>query len=297
MYQKRIERKNKPMKATEANINWYPGHMAKAKRLIKAKLPNIDIVIEVLDARIPYSSKLKDIDEIVKAKPVILVMTKADLCDYKETNKWVQAYQKDGYQVILTDLNHDNNITKKVTIMVQSLMKETNLARKQHGLLPKKAHVLIIGIPNVGKSTLINRLVHRKATNVGNKPGITKDLTWIRISDAFELLDTPGILWPKLDDAKVALNLATFTAIKETILPLDKVATYVIEMLYHYYPNVLKKKYKVEKYDNIKEAFDLIIANFHYAPCDYDRVYHLIIDDIKTGKVKGLTFDRYNDGC
>ena len=207
------------MNENKTNINWYPGHMAKAKRLIKENLDLIDVVYEVIDARIPFSSKIPNIDEFIGNKPRIIVFNKIDLCDLKETEKWMKLYSEKGYKTIGLDLEHNFNMSKLINL-TDEVMNDINLNRENKGLLKKKAHVLVVGVPNAGKSTLINRLVGKKAVNVGNKPGVTKELNWIRINENIELLDTPGILWPKLAEENVALNLATFTAIKEEILPL-----------------------------------------------------------------------------
>ena len=204
-------------------INWYPGHMAKTKREINERLSLIDIVFEVIDARIPKSSKNIDVDNLIKNKPRILIMTKLDLCDPIETQKWINYYESLGYKVIALDLINNPNMSRILNETIK-IKNELNAKRKEKGLKERKIRALILGIPNVGKSTLINRLVGKKATNVGNKPGITKQLEWIRINNDIELLDTPGILWPRIDDNNVALNLASMTAIKEEILDTSEVA-------------------------------------------------------------------------
>ena len=242
-------------------IQWYPGHMAKTKRLISEKLDLIDIVIEVIDARIPYSSRIRDLDNLVKNKPRLIVMTKYDLCDKKETDKWVNKYQNDGYKVLTLDLTLNSNIDKLISKEIDEIMIEINAKRSAKGLSKNRPKVLIVGVPNAGKSTLINRLVGKKVVNVGNKPGVTKDLSWIRVNNNFELLDTPGILWPKITEEKVGFNLASFTAIKEEILPLDEVSTYILKMLYRYYPVKLKERYGVDSIDD-EEIVEVHILNF-----------------------------------
>ena len=226
----------------KTNINWYPGHMVKTKRQIKENIDLIDIVYEVIDSRIPLSSKNKDVDALIKNKPRIIIMTKYDLCDIKETKKWKEHYESQGYKVVLTDLINKPNL-QPIFDETTKLLKELNEKRVAKGLKERKARALILGIPNVGKSTLINRLVGKKATNVGNKPGITKNLEWIRINNQIELLDTPGILWPRLDNQTIALNLASMTAIKEEILDLEEVAIYIINTMLKLYPNQIKERY------------------------------------------------------
>lgn len=282
----------------KSNINWYPGHMAKTKRQISEMLDLIDVIYEVVDARMPYSSKIKDIDSFTKNKPRILIMTKSDLCDLNETNKWKKYYEDNGYKVILLNLEGNANL-KPLFSLTDEVMKDINEKRLAKGQRIRKCRVLIVGIPNVGKSTLINRLVNKKVVVTGNKPGVTKTLSWIRINDKIELLDSPGILWPKLDDYDASYNLASLTAIKEEILPIDKVVIYILKKLNDYYPNILKERYKIDKvdFDEITNTLDEIGKKrgclIKGGEIDYDKVYSIILNDIKNGVIKGITFDRY----
>lgn len=282
---------------SKTSINWYPGHMAKTKREIKANLQLIDVVYELLDARIPYSSKNKDIDELVKNKPKILIMTKTDLCDLEITKKWQQYYENRGYKVILTDLINNKNI-KQIIEVTSSLSDNMNKKRLSLGMKPRKTRVLILGVPNVGKSTLINRLVGKKAAPTGDKPGITKKLNWIRINDKLELLDTPGILEPKLENKEVALNLAALTSIKEEILDLEQVALHIIDKMLNLYPNTLKTRYNLTNTNT-----PLIILNqiakqkgaIKKGEVDYEKVYKIILRDLKEGYLGNITFDPFDN--
>ena len=284
------------MNENKTNINWYPGHMAKAKRLIKENLEYIDIIYELVDSRMPYSSKIQEVDEITNNKPKVLIMTKYDLCDKYETNKWIKYYESIGYKVIKMDIEHE--FDKKIFInTTKEILEDKDSKRLEKGLTKRKYRVLIIGIPNVGKSTLINRLVGKKATKTGNMPGVTKEISWIRIDDDIELLDTPGILWPKIDVGNTAYNLATFTAIKEEVLPLNKVAIYILETLEKYYPNLLEERYGFSKLDeDIVLNLDMIGKKrgclIKGGEIDYDKVINIIINDVKNGYIKNITFDR-----
>lgn len=301
MYQKRKMRQEKKNNGSQESfskvtISWYPGHMAKTKREIKEKIDLIDIVFEVVDARIPYSSKNKEIEEMTKGKPRVIVMTKIDLCDSGKTNKWIKYYEDKDYIVIPIDLINNPNI-KIIFDKIKPLVDEINNKRKSKGLKERKARILIMGVPNVGKSTLINRLVGRKATNVGNRPGVTKNLEWIRINDKVELLDTPGILWPKLDEEEVAYNLASMTAIKEEVLDSEDIAIYIIKKLLSDYPDNIINRYSLTKIEDIVDILDEIgkkIGAFRNSETDYDRVYKRVIKDLQDGYLGKITFDNIN---
>ena len=287
---------NKDKVFNKTSINWYPGHMAKTKREIKEKISLIDIIVEVVDARIPYSSNIKDIDDIIKNKEKIIVMSKYDLCDKAITEKWINYYLKKDYKVIPVDLKNSNS-HKKVITEIEDSMKKINDKRKNKGLLPKKAKVLVIGVPNVGKSTLINRLTNKKIASVGNKPGVTKALSWIKINKNIDLLDSPGILWPKIEENEIALNLAAMGTIKEEILPLDEVAVHILQKLNENYKDKLEQLYNIKEF-NIDDIIDTYekISNYRNIKrvnndIDYDRINILIINDIKSEKLKGITFD------
>ena len=280
----------------KGSINWYPGHMAKTKREIREKINLIDIIYEVIDARMPISSKIKDIDDLIKDKPRILIMTKYDLCDKKETDKFISYYESLGYKVVPVDLANNKNV-KNVLNLSESVSKELNEKRKSKGLKPRNLRALIIGIPNVGKSTLINRLVGKKAAGVGNKPGFTKSLSWIRINKDIDLLDSPGILWPKLENQYEARILAIFSSIKEEILNKEDLALFAIDILTKLYKEKLEDRYNI-KIDNMTNV-EIMEEIAKKRGCvtkgnitDYERVSSIILNDIKNNAFKEITLDR-----
>lgn len=289
---------NKKEGVYKIGINWYPGHMAKTKREIREKLNLIDIVYEVIDARMPKSSKIVDIDDLIKNKPRLLIMTKYDLCDKNETNKFIKYYEELGYQVIPVDLMSGTNV-KKIIDISEAILKTENEKRKAKGLKPRNIRALILGVPNAGKSTLINRLVGKKSAGVGNKPGFTKSLSWIRIHKNIDLLDTPGILWPKLENQESARILASFSSIKEEILNEGDIASFILRKMYELYPKALEERYGiVDLDDDLIEAYDIIASRrgalTKGGVADYEKVSRIILQDFKNGYFGPITFDRLN---
>ena len=279
----------------KSNINWFPGHMAKTKREIREKLNLIDVIYEVIDARMPLSSKIVDIDDLLQDKPRILVVTKYDLCDKKETDLILEEYRKEGYEVVPFDLLHDS--VDNLISITKEKMKEINENRIEKGLQKRAIRVLVVGAPNVGKSTLINRLVGKKSVGVGDRPGFTKNLSWIRIHDDIELLDSPGILWPKIENQEVAHTLASFSVIKEEILNVDDIAIFILKKLEELYPNLLIERYGIEKLDDdFIEAYEAIGkrrgALLKGGEIDYEKVSNIILHDLKSGAIGKVTFDR-----
>ena len=282
---------NENEKFQKTIINWYPGHMAKTKRELKELSNLIDICYEVIDSRCPISSRLKDMDEVIGNKPRIIIATKYDLCDKEVTNKILDTFNE---PVIKINLQEDN--TSKIIEMTNELMKEENEKRKAKGMEKRRARVMVVGVPNVGKSSLINRLVNKKVVNVGNRPGVTKQLNWIRVSDDVELLDSPGVLWPKFEDQNQALILASFSSIKEEILNKEIICEFIIKKLFELYPSKLEERYgitditdMVEVYDTIGKKRGCLISG---GEIDYDRVVDVIIRDFNNNSFGNITFDR-----
>ena len=280
----------------KTNINFFPGHMNKARKEIEEKIKLIDIVYEVVDARMPASSRIKDIDDLIKNKPKIMIMTKRDLCDLDKTNKWISYYESLGYKVFLTDLINDKNVNKLFSL-TDEVLEDLNAKRVEKGMEVRKYRALIMGVPNVGKSTLINKITGKKAVNVGNKPGVTKDISWIRINDKLDLMDTPGILWPKIDDQRQAYTLACFSSIKDEILPIDEVACYILKYMFDNYKDFLFNRYGnfsldeedyTEAYEYIGRKRGCLVKGNEV---DYNKVSNIIIKDLREGYLGKVTFD------
>ncbi len=283
----------------KTSINWYPGHMQKAKREIKEKLSLIDVVYEVVDSRMPISSKMKDIDDLIKNIPKVLIMSKYDICDKSETDKFISYYDSLGYIVIPSSLNDKKDISN-ILNKSKELMIKINEERKKKGLKPRAIRALVIGAPNVGKSTLINKLAGKKKAPTGDRPGITKALGWIRINNDLELLDTPGILWPKIESDMEGYHLAGLSSIKEEIVNKEDLATYLLRRLFYLYPEKIRDRYGIEQIgEDIVPTLDIIAkkrgALASGGVSDYDKVYLIILRDIKEGNIGNITLDRLEE--
>ncbi len=277
-------------------LSWFPGHMAKARREIKEKMSLTDVVINVVDARIPKSSFIPDIKNLTQNKETIIVMSKYDLCDKTETSKWKDYYNSLGYTVIYSDKTI--NAKEEIIKTINNILIKTNEKRKEKGLLPKKAKVMVMGVSNVGKSTLINKLVGKNIAKSANIPGVTKNISIIKINDKIDLIDTPGVLWPKIESDEVSLNLSSMSIIKESILPIDEVAIHILQKLNKYYKPLLVKYLGINDFDinNIEEYYKEISKYNNISikndEIDYDKINYMIINLIKNEKIKEITFDR-----
>ena len=284
------------------NLNWYPGHMAKTKREIIEDLKLIDIVIEILDARIPLSSRNPDIKEITNGKRKIILLNKCDLADEKINNKWVKELEKEA-PVILTDSNSGKGI-EKVEKQINLLMKDVIEKQKLRGRLNKTIRIMILGIPNVGKSSFINRICKKNSANVGNKPGITKRKQWIRIGKNLELLDTAGVLWPKFENSEIALNLAFTGTIKDEILDKVDIAYELLKKLFNNYSDNILYRYNISQdelnkiknnenmyYDLMKLIGQKRGAIVKGGQTDDEKVSNIIIDDFRNCKIGKISLE------
>lgn len=292
----------------KTNINWYPGHMAKTKRQIMGDIKLVDIIIELLDARIPISSQNPDIAEITRNKKKIIVLNKYDLADERKNKKWVEYFKNKGIQAVLTDSNSGKGIDECLR-KIEKIMNEDLKLQADKGRIGRKIKAMVLGIPNVGKSSFINRISKKATAGVGNRPGITRQKQWIRINDKIELLDTPGVLWPKFESEEVALNLAFTGTIKENVIERTEVAYYLVKFLIENYLNLLCERYKIEETyvkeqleneerpenENIYEIFleigrkrGCIISGGNI---DEEKTARIILDEFKNGKIGRITLE------
>lgn len=281
-------------------IQWYPGHMAKAKREVSEQLKKVDVVFELVDARIPYSSRNPMIDEVIKQKPRVVILNKKDMTNLKELEKWEQYFEEKGYYPVAVDAKHGKNLKDVEKAAIQAT-KEKFDREKAKGLRPRAIRAMIVGIPNVGKSTLINKLANRSIAQTGNKPGVTKQQQWIKVGTSLQLLDTPGILWPKFEDEEVGKKLSLTGAIKDSIVHLDEVAIYGLQFMIEKDLEGLKKHYNidVDEEAGILEWFDAIGRRRGLLQkgneVDYEVVIELIIYEIRNAKIGTYCFDIYKE--
>lgn len=277
------------------NINWYPGHMKKTKDLLQSNLKLVDIVIELLDSRIPLSSKNPVIDKVIKDKPRIVLMNKSDLSNINGNKAWIKYFKNLNIPVVLINAI-DNSGTEEIMSQINKIMSNKLKAKSERGIKNTSIRAMIVGIPNVGKSTLINALAGRKGAKTGNRPGVTKGKQWVKLKGNIELLDTPGILWPKFDDQNVALNLAFTGAIKDEIMDVETLAFKLIEKLMSIDYKLLENRYNINIEGNSPlEVIDMIAKKrgciLKGNEIDYTRVSHLILDEFRRGFIGRITLE------
>ena len=300
--------KDKKEKPTSTNINWYPGHMAKTRREIIEDLKLIDVVIELVDSRIPISSRNPDIAEITKNKDRIIVLNKCDLSDKKENEKWIKFFKENGLIAIECDSNSGRGVNE-VLRAIEKIKENQMQEYASKGRTGRKIRAMILGIPNVGKSSFINRVSKASRLEVGNKPGVTKKKQWIRLNDKIELLDTPGVLWPKFESNQVALNLAYTGSIKDDVLPQTEIAYELLKYLLENYRSSVSERYKISV-EHIEEIlnrdepenyniYEIMLeigkkrgAIISGGQVDDEKVARIILDDFRSGKIGKITLER-----
>lgn len=276
------------------NFQWYPGHMTKAKRMMEENIKLIDIIVELVDARIPLSSRNPDIDELGKNKSRIILLNKSDLASDKANEKWAEYFKEKGFYVLKINAKSGSGVKSTVNVITEAC-KEKIERDKRKGILNRPIRAMVVGIPNVGKSTFINSLAGKACTKTGNKPGVTKGKQWIRLNKSVELLDTPGILWPRFDDQLVGMRLALIGSMNDQVLNIEELAIELIKFLQKKYPALLNKRYEV---DTEKDPVEILgeIAKFRSclkkgSELDYDKASSLLIDDYRSGKIGKITLE------
>lgn len=276
------------------HFQWYPGHMTKAKRMMQENMKLIDLVIELVDARVPVSSRNPDIDELGKNKARMIILNKADLAEERWNDAWADFFQSKGYEVVKMNSRNSGKM-KSVHSVIQQACKEKIERDRKRGILNRPVRAMVVGIPNVGKSTFINSLAGKACAKTGNKPGVTKGKQWIRLNKQVELLDTPGILWPKFEDQTVGLRLAFVGSIKDEILQTEELALELIRSLEESYPGVLEAKYGIQGSDETYEILNQIAAGRNClvkgSQLDTEKAALLLLDDFRNGRLGRLTLE------
>lgn len=281
------------------NYQWYPGHMTKAKRMMEENIKLIDLCIELVDARTPLASRNPDIDELGKNKSRMILLNKSDLADIECNKKWMEYFKSKGYFVV--EVNSKNGVgMKEINKTVQEACKEKIERDRRRGILNRPVRAMVVGIPNVGKSTFINAFAGKACTKTGNKPGVTKGKQWIRLNKSLELLDTPGILWPKFEDQRIGLLLALIGSINDEVLQMEELAMELLAVLKEFYPHLLKHRYEIS--DVTAEPLELLKEIATVRKCfqkgeelDYRKASALIMDDFRSGRIGRITLERPED--
>ena len=277
------------------HFQWYPGHMTKARRMMQENIKLIDLIIELVDARVPLSSRNPDIDELGKNKARLILLNKADLAEDRRNDEWMEYFKKQGYSVVKVNSKKGGGI-KSIQSVIQEACKEKMERDRKRGILNRPVRAMVVGIPNVGKSTFINALAGKACAKTGNKPGVTKGKQWIRLNKNVELLDTPGILWPKFEDQSVGLRLALIGSIKDDILNIDELSLELIQILREEYPGVLKERYGMEEEGTPAELLEKIALNRGCIKkgneVDYAKAAALVLDEFRTGKLGKISLEK-----
>ena len=277
------------------DYQWFPGHMTKAMRQMKEHIKLIDLIIELLDARIPLSSRNPEIDNLGQNKARLVLLNKADLADEKQNNKWIEYFKKKGIVALKINSKNKHGI-KEINNAVNIACKEKIERNLKRGIKNRPIRAMVVGIPNVGKSTFINAYAGKNCAKTGNKPGVTKGKQWIRLNKNLELLDTPGVLWPKFDDQKIGMHLAFIGSMNDNILDVSELAFQLIKLLENLYPNAIKDRYSIEGDDNILQIMYQIAevrgCKLKGNQPDLDKTSKIVLDDFRSGKLGRITLDR-----